>query len=354
MRAHAVLLAVISVTMLLACSFAIPGAGGDEAIGELVPEPELVEWHYYNENRYGMQVNEEWALDINNGGTLIKLAARNASQDQGYGTDYQFNIHYDIDGTLYIAQLYMMNLGLIVDYQAMMMPLRTSDDLELSYTPIVYVGNTPTLWCNITFNNIRAYTSQHPESTIDLTLCHHVIAGWNETTIKVEAVLDIGDLVLFQDLGQGVECEAGKQFALEVIYRMGVGKANSNEGPLTPSSYSNTHLEYNLTTSTGAPLTISTMNMQNDFTVSNENGSYASTAYSDLLFNNGPLAIHGFPGLIYKDTISLKSDPEIVVYHDLETDDGASGMLMPIIIGVVFIAAAVAIVVYIAKKKEWI
>ena len=115
MDARSVLITVFSVTMLLACCFMIPGASGDEAVGEMVPEPELVEWHYFDEDRYGMHVNEEWALDINNGGTLIKLAARNASQDQGYGTDYQFNIHYDIDGTLYIAQLYMMNMVIMID-----------------------------------------------------------------------------------------------------------------------------------------------------------------------------------------------------------------------------------------------
>lgn len=354
MGVRAVLIAVFSVMMLLACRLMIPGASGDEATGEMVPEPELVEWHYFNEDRYGMRVNEEWALDINNGGTLIKLAARNASQDQGYGTDYQFNIHYDIDGTLYIAQLYMIYMGIIIDGQGMEMPLRTSNDLELSHTPIVYVGTTPTLWCNITFYNIRVYPNQHPESTLDLTLCHHVTADWNQTTVKVEAVIDISDLLLFQNLEQGWEFEMGKQFSLEVRYRMGVGKANSDEAPLSPSSYSNTGLEYNLTTSTGDPLTISTMNMQNHFTVTNGTGPYASTAYSDLLFDNGPLAIHGFPGLIYKDTLSVKSDPEITVYHDRETNDGLSGMLMPLIIGAMLVAATVVLVVFAAKKKEWI
>lgn len=354
MDARSVLITVFSVTMLLACCFTMPGAFGDEAAQDMVPEPQLVEWHYYNEHRYGMQVNEEWALDINNGGTLIKLAARNNTQSQGYATDYQFNIHYNIEGTLYIAQLMMMAIGVIIDGHEMEVPLSTSNDLELSYTPTVYVGNTPTLWCNISFYNISVYPTEHPGSLVDLTLCHHVTADWNQTIVKVEAIIDLSHLALFNGQFQENEFEVGKQFAMEVRYKMGVGKANSNEGFLSPSSYSNTSLEYNLTTSSGAPLTISSMNMQNDFSVSNETGSYPSTAYSQIRFNNGPEAVHGFPGLIYKDTLSLKSDPEITIYHDRETNEDVSSTWMPPIIGAVIIAAAVVLAVFIAKKREWI
>ncbi|MHC1679819.1 MAG: hypothetical protein AB9860_01015 [Methanomassiliicoccales archaeon] len=354
MGMRAVLPAIVLVTMLLACCFTIPGASGDEAVGEMVPEPQLLEWHIFNEEKYGVFVNEEWALDINNGGTLIKLAARNMTQLQGYATDYQFNIHYDINGTTYIAQLYMMDMGIIIDGQEMQVSLATSNDLELNYTPTVYVGNTPTLWCNISFNNISAYSEQHPESTFDLTLSHHIVADWNETRIKVEAMLDLSDLLLFSGQGNDIECEDGTQFAMEIRYRLMVGKANSNEGALTPARYSNTTLEYDLTTSTGAPLTISSMNMENDFTISNASSSYPSTAYSSLNVNGGPVAIHGFPGLIYKDTVSLKSDPEITVFHDRESDEEGTDGSMPLIIGAALIAAVIVLVVFVTKKKGWL
>ncbi len=355
MGLRAIVLASLSVTILLTVGAVFPSANAEGTAEGMVPEPQLLEWHIFNEQKYGMLVNEEWALDINNGGTLIKLAARNMTQDQGYATDYQFNIHYEINGTLYIAQLMMMEMGVIVGEQGIVVSLSTSNDLEMSYTPIVYVGNTPTLWCNISFNNIRLYSNDHPGSTFDLTLSHHVIANWNETIVKVEAAFDLSDMVLFTGQNSDVEIEDGEEFAVEVHYRMGVHKANSNEGFLTPSSHSNTTLEYNLTTSTGAPLTISSMNMKNDFTISNETGSYVSTAYSHLMFENGPMAVHGFPGLVYNDTVSLKSDPEITVYHDRETDqEGLDTSIMPLVIGAAIIAAAVVLSVFIAKKKEWI
>lgn len=354
MSGRAVLSSVLLVMMLLMGGMAVPGAIGDEAAGEMVPEPQLLEWHNFNETKYGGFVNEEWALDINNGGTLIKLAARNMTQGQSYATDYQFNIHYVIGGTTYIAQLLMMEMGLIVDGHHMTVGLITSDDLQLSYTPIVYEGNTPTLWCNISFNNIRVYHEDHPESTIDLTLSHHIVADWNRTIIKVEAGFDLSRLVLFDGQDSDIEIEDGTEFAVEMQYRMGVHKANSDDGFLSPSSFSNTTLEYNLTTDSGAPLTISSMNMKNDFAISNETSSYAATAYSYLRFDNGPLSIHGFPGLIYNDTMSLKSDPEITVYHDRESGEEGQSMSMTMIVGGAIIAAAVVLVALIAKKKEWI
>jgi len=261
------------------------------------------------------------------------------TRDQGYATDHQLNIHYVINGTMYIAQLHMMDMGVIVEGQEIQVSLSTSNDLEMSYTPIVYVGNTPTLWCNISFNNIRVYSVQHPESAFDLTLSHHIIADWNETKVKVEAAFDLSDLALFQGPSNDIEFEDGKQFAMEVRYRMGVGKANSDEGWLTPSGYSNTSLEYNLTTSTGAPLALSSMIMKNDFTVSNGNGTYPSTAYSLMRFSNGPEAIHGFPGLVYKCTLSLKSDPEITVYHERtsvgDDDGGEFPLIYTLVIAVI-------------------
>lgn len=133
-------------------------------------------------------------------------------------------------------------MGIVIDGQEMEIPLATSNDLELSYTSFVYAGNTPTLWCNSSFYNISAYQTTHPRSKVYLTLCHSVTADWNQTIVKVGAIIDLGRLVFYYDSSQGVELEAGKQFAMEVRYKMGVGKANSNEGFLNPSSYSNTSL----------------------------------------------------------------------------------------------------------------
>jgi hypothetical protein len=73
------------------------------------------------------------------------------------------------------------------------------------------------------------------------------------------------------------------------------------------------------------------------------------------MFDNGALAVHGFPGLVYNDTVSLKSDPEIIVYHDREADqEGLDTSIMLLVIGVVIITAAVVLAVFVAKRKKWI
>jgi LPXTG-motif cell wall-anchored protein len=62
---------------------------------------------------------------------------------------------------------------------------------------------------------------------------------------------------------------------------------------------------------------------------------------------------HGFPNLTYKDTLSMKSDPEITVYHDRVTANAGTGNLIPMVaIGAIAAVAAIGAVVFMRKRKK--
>ncbi|MCG7840362.1 MAG: hypothetical protein MIO87_00465 [Methanomassiliicoccales archaeon] len=104
------------------------------------------------------------------------------------------------------------------------------------------------------------------------------------------------------------------------------------------------------------PVTISKLNMSNAFTVFNETGSYDSVGYSSTDFGAQSRVIHGFPDLIYKDTLSMRSDPEITVFHDRVTENGdqnASTDRLPIVaIGAVGAIAVLGVSILMVRRKN--
>jgi hypothetical protein len=70
---------------------------------------------------------------------------------------------------------------------------------------------------------------------------------------------------------------------------------------------------------------MSKLNMSNAFSVFNRTGAYDSVGYSSMVDGPQTQVKHGFPDLIYKDTLSIKSDPEITVYHNRVTANQVTG-----------------------------
>jgi hypothetical protein len=61
---------------------------------------------------------------------------------------------------------------------------------------------------------------------------------------------------------------------------------------------------------------------------------------------------HGFPNMTYKDTQSMKSDPEITIYYDAATETGywaenTPWILIPVAAGI----AAVGIAILLYKRR---
>jgi hypothetical protein len=356
------LLRPLSALLLIAVfagSLAAPVCAAD---GELVPEPWVHETHEYNVPvdsnipNSGM-LNEKWSLEIKHGEVLTLLMAREMAGDNGNVVDYTFNVHYNVGGTQYIAQFMIMYAAFKVGGEAVQAPLLNCDGFSLTYTPVRYEGGVPMFYCNITYRGIQLYPDAHPGSTVDLTLCHRIVADWERTDIKVEALFDFANTTLYQP-SSGNELSVGTEFAAEIHYQMMVHKAHAmgTEGPLSPASSTDGTLVYNLTLDSGAPLTMSRMQMKDQFTVTNSSASYQSTGYSSMDVSPTTHVVHGFPGLVYGDTLSLKSDPEITVFHDRVTSSNdPSGEvpafpLLPIVI--VAAVAAISLVVLVVRKRK--
>jgi LPXTG-motif cell wall-anchored protein len=61
---------------------------------------------------------------------------------------------------------------------------------------------------------------------------------------------------------------------------------------------------------------------------------------------------HGFPNLTYKNTQSIKSDPEITVYHDRVGVTGNTNLALIAATGVIVAVAATGAVVFMRKRKK--
>ena len=115
-------------------------------------------------------------------------------------------------------------------------------------------------------------------------------------------------------------------------------------GPVIPTSCTNMTLEYNMTFDSGIPLTVSKLD---SFTIYNASGARDSTGYSSMELHGGQAYVtHGFPNMTYKDTQSMKSDPEITIYYDAsaEADDPLQAslwMLIPAVAGIAAVGIAV-------------
>jgi hypothetical protein len=291
---------------------------------------------------------------------MTLIMARNITQGNTASVDYTNNIHYSIGGKLYIAQFMIMELVFKIGGYGIHAPLNTCSDFELNYSPIRYDGTVPTFDCNITYEGIRVYSvGSFPVvssgSTVDLTLVHHIRGDWNNTHIKIEALLDFSNTIFYNPDDGNNEFDAGEPFTAEIGYMMMLANPEdfAATGPVIPSGYTNTTLEYNMTLDDGSPMTVSRLDMRDGFTIYNGSGARTSTGYSSMEMHGGQAYVtHGFPNMTYEDTVSMKSDPEITIYHDrvTETDHPAEKplwILIPVAAGI----AAVGIAVFLKKRR---
>jgi len=367
---RASIVAFLVVNLLVIGSFCIiPPSQAQEAEPELVPEPWVHETHEYNVSGEidgtptdEFFVNEKWSIEVRHGDVMTLIMARNITQGNTASVDYTNNIHYSIGGKLYIAQFMIMELVFKIGGYGIHAPLNTCSDFELNYSPIRYDGTVPTFDCNITYEGIRVYSvGSFPVvssgSTVDLTLVHHIRGDWNNTHIKIEALFDFSNTRFFNPDDSNNEFNACEPFTAEISYMMMLANPEDfrTTGPVIPSNYTNTTLEYNMTLDNGSPLTMSKLEMRDSFTIYNGSGARASVGYSFMELHGGQAYVtHGFPNLTYKDTQSIKSDPEIVVYHDRVTEnDGTIQNDKPfwMLIPVIAVVAALGIAIFMKKRK---
>jgi hypothetical protein len=364
----------ISIGIFTAVNLSIIGSLGltgycqaEDTEPEMVPEPWVHETHEYNVSGEvdgtptdAFFVNEKWMIDVTHGDVMTLIMVRNITQDDIASVDYTNNIHYYVGGKLYIAQFMITELVFRIGGYGIHAPLGTCSDFELEYSPILYDGTVPTFDCNITYEGIRVYSVGYPPaefnaSTVDLTLMHHIRGDWNNTHMKIEALLDFTDTRFFNPDDSNNEFNASEPFTAEIGYMMMLANPEDfrTVGPVIPSSYTNTTLEYNMTLDNGSPLTVSRLEMRDGFTIYNASGARDSTGYSSMELHGGQAYVtHGFPNMTYKDTGSMKSDPEITIYHDrvAETDSPTEKLLW-ILIPVVAGIAAVGMAIFLNKRR---
>lgn len=362
---------MVASLMIIGSLNLIPFASADESTPEKVPLPQIFEMHEYNTSRYQNGTlsslnNEAWAMKFNHGNITTSIAVRNITQysDNATWVDYSNYITYNVSGTMYTAQFMMTETVFKIGNQTIQASLSTCDDFELTYSPVKYDGTVPTMDCNITFERIRVYLNGHASSTFDLALLHHFRGDWNQTNEKIEALLNFSDTRFYQS--NGTEFNAGEPFTAEIHYRMYMLDNDAPPGQqfIAPTGHTNATLEFNLTLANGSPLTLSRLNMKDDFTIYNGSGAHASVGYSSMvpgiIFS---AATHGFPNLTYKDTMSMKSDPEIIVNHDRVTESNSQNGLdnpsSPPWVSIIAVLAVIAVgaigaVVFLKKrKKNW-
>lgn len=362
-----------SVTIFIVASLLIIGSlnlvpfNQAQASGpDLVPEPSIQETHIYNDTGYlngtpYYTINERWSLDIIHGNVETALWTRNFTQDNGTMVDYSNNIKYRIGDTFYQAQFLIMQTVFKIGGLKMYSMLKTCDKFELAYSPIKYDGPNPTFDCNITYERIRVgnldYQNAHNNSTFDVTLFHHFRLDWNQTDIKVEALFDFNNTAFYQV--NGTEFDAGEPFAAEIVYSMELGVIDKNENAvlIVPTSVNDATMEYNLTLDNGSPLRLSKLEMKDSFTIQNGTGARTSVGYSSMEIFEGFEGIaqitHGFPNLTYKDTQTIRSDPEITIYHDRVTENiNPNPNPLPQTIAAIGIIGAIGITVVLLMKRK--
>jgi hypothetical protein len=207
--------------------------------------------------------------------------------------------------------------------------LSTCSDFVLNRTPVRYDGAVPTFDCNITFHDIRVYsTTPYPpgseDSTYDLILVQHIRGDWNSTEIKIEALLDFSKTRFFSPTN-GTECPVGTPFTATIGYRIYVTEmVNGQTGDfLKPTSRTDRTLIFDMNQSGETPLTVSRLDMRDEFTKHNATGDNASVGYSFMGESNDMFTpvTHSFPNLTYGDTQWMRSDPKMTVYHDIVTEE---------------------------------
>ena len=196
-------------------------------------------------------------------------------------------------------------------------PLGTCGDFELELLSNRYDGTVPTFDCNITFEGIQVYSVGSfivgaNVSAVDLTLVHHIRGDWNNTHMKIEALLDFTNTRFFNPDDGNNEFNSSEPFTAEIWYMMMLANPEdfATIGPVIPSGYTNTTLEYNMTLDDGSPLTVSRLEMRDSFTIYNASGARDSTGYSSMEMHGGQAYVtHGFPNMTYKDTLVDEERP---------------------------------------------
>jgi len=348
----------------------VPASEAQEADPELVPEPTVTEAHEYNVTEGGgdfvREISEKWRIGIDHGGVSILLGVANYTdyftddtRDNETNVAYSQNINFVTGGKLYIAMFMFDRVVFKIGGQEVIACLKTCDGFEVSHTAVEYDGTIPTLDCNMTFQAIRVY-SDMPDSTFDLMLAHHFRGGWNQTSIKVEALFDFSNTEFYN----GTEFSAGEPFTAEIRYIMVLTDPElGDDNAVMPSGFTDTTLEYDLTLDNGSPYTLSKLEMKDDFTIYNASGAQSATGYSMMEMADPDLAgletynpksavvTHGFPNLTYMDTTSVRSDPELTVYHD-RIDGSATDLYYLLIPVLAVVAAVVATVIVIWRKRR--
>jgi len=341
----------------------VPSAQADGSTPEKVPPPNVSEAHEYNvPQRYqygnigtGDFINERWGICIEQGGVKIGISAANTSAraDIGYGQVIQ----YSIGGKTYMAMFGFCDvaipmrfiIGNQINFNQIQIDtsLNTCDGFKLTNSSVKYDYLTPTLDCNITFERIHVYQNEHEDSTFDLTFLHHYKGYRNQTNIKVEVLFDFSNTRFYQS--NGAEFDAGEPFTAEILYSMKLDEPNV--GTIMPTGCTDTALVYDLTLDNGSPLTLSKLEMKDSFTIYSGTGSSASIGYSTMDPHDGVAIItHGFPDMTYNNTQSMKSDPEIIVYHDWVT--GNTNLALIAATGVIVTVAVIGAVVFMRKRKK--
>ena len=155
-----------------------------------------------------------------------------------------------------IAQITAMNTDFVIGGYWVSSPLNSCDRMDMTSTPVHYDSGVSSLYCNITFAGIDVYTDGTIGSRYDLTLCHHITVGLNQTDVKVEAVFDLDETRLI-DPTTWVELTQGSAYAIELPYSMMLALSNSHGEPIPPTGHSDTSLEYDLTDAGGNPPKVS-------------------------------------------------------------------------------------------------
>ena len=325
---------VIVAALIVGSSCLVPMANADEPTPDMVPAPWVHENHEFNVSYVdGYYVHEGWGIQISHGGSMTALGVRrlNNGPDPTADTfvDYSIYLNYNVSGRQYSAQFYFMELKFHVEETDIQTMLSTCSDFALNRTPVQYDGAVPTIDCNITFHGIRVYsTTPSPpgseDSTFDLTLMHHIRGDWNDTQVKVEALLDFSKTKFFSP-ANSTECPAGTPFAAEIDYRIYVTEVVDNHTGdfLKPTSWTNNTLIFDTNQTNGTPLAVSRLDMRDDFIKHNATGDNASIGYSFIGMPNDMFTpvTHTFPNLTYRDTQWMRSDPEVTVYHDMVTEE---------------------------------
>jgi hypothetical protein len=343
-------------TMVTGCLLIAPIASAEDTSASAVPEPRVDVRHQTSGNLDDRTlINDMWTTDISDGDVTILLLARNLTSTTSGDSwvDYQSDINYHVGDNLYIAQITIMQIKFLIDGKQIPSVLNTCKKIGMNTSSIETIDGLPSLYCNITYSEIGLQQSSSMQSTFDLTLSHHIVINMTQTDIKVEARFDLSKTVLINP-ETAEEYASGTPFAIEIPYSMMLTLPNSHGEPIPPSGHTDTSLEYNLNMSDGTPISVSKLKMDNNFTVVNKTGSYASVGYSNMQYGAQSQVTHGFPNLIYNDTLVVQSDPEITIYHNSLGGvlNFLSNVMVYVIVGAIAVIAVVGAVFVIKRRKK--